>query len=59
MIRYVNVCKFFSGNNFDEYPNEMNTLPKNLQQLVTEAMKTMTFESSTTTSNTVDNGCTQ
>ncbi|XP_001946800.1 coiled-coil domain-containing protein 149 [Acyrthosiphon pisum] len=35
---------------FDKYPNEMNTLPKNLQQLVTEAMQTITFDSSTPTS---------
>ncbi|XP_022171171.1 coiled-coil domain-containing protein 149 isoform X2 [Myzus persicae] len=35
--------------NLDKYPNEMNTLPKNLQQLVTEAMQTMTFDSSTPT----------
>lgn len=37
----------------------MNTLPKNLQQLVTEAMKTMTFESSTANANIVNNGFTQ
>ncbi|XP_025199573.1 coiled-coil domain-containing protein 149 [Melanaphis sacchari] len=36
--------------NFDKYPNEMNTLPKNLQQLVTEAMQTITFDSSNPTS---------
>lgn len=30
----------------DEYPNEMNTLPKNLQQLVADAMQTITVESS-------------
>ncbi|XP_060863997.1 coiled-coil domain-containing protein 149 isoform X1 [Metopolophium dirhodum] len=35
---------------FDKYPNEMNTLPTNLQQLVTEAMQTITFDSSTPTS---------
>lgn len=29
----------FSDIIFDEYSNEMNTLPKNLQQLVTEAMQ--------------------
>ncbi|XP_027845675.1 coiled-coil domain-containing protein 149 [Aphis gossypii] len=32
--------------NFDKYPNEMNTLPKNLQQLVSEAMQTITIDSS-------------
>lgn len=37
---------FFSDINFDKYPNEMNTLPKNLQQLVTEAMQTITIDSS-------------
>lgn len=39
---------FFSGINLDEYPNEVNTLPENLQQLVTEAMQTITNESSNT-----------
>jgi len=36
--------------NFDEYPNEMNMLPENLQQLVTEALQTITLESSSPTS---------
>lgn len=30
----------FSDTTFDEYSSEMNTLPKNLQQLVAEAMQT-------------------
>lgn len=42
----------FTDITFDEYSNEMNTLPKNLQQLVTEAMQTnltkIEFDSSTT-----------
>lgn len=37
---------FFPGNHFDEFPNEVNDLPKNIQKLVTEAMQTVTFESS-------------
>jgi len=36
----------FSDVDFDKYPNEMNTLPKNLQQLVTEAMQEIAFDSS-------------
>jgi len=41
------VVNLYLGNNFDEYPNEIDTLPTNLKQLVTEAMQTITLESST------------
>lgn len=40
--------------NFDEYPNEVSTLPTNLQQLVSEAMQTITLETSTSTSTKMD-----
>ncbi|VVC34859.1 Hypothetical protein CINCED_3A015250 [Cinara cedri] len=40
--------------NLEEYPNEMNSLPKNLQQLVAEAMKTIQFESPSSSLTNID-----
>ncbi|XP_050527661.1 coiled-coil domain-containing protein 149 isoform X2 [Daktulosphaira vitifoliae] len=44
---HSNENKELSNNlNLDQYPNEVNTLPNNLQQLVTNAMKNIKKESS-------------
>lgn len=41
----------------DEYPNEVEALPKNLQHLVTEAMQTITLEPSTPSFSEVEQSC--
>lgn len=45
---------FFLDINLDQYPNEMNSLPKNLQQLVADAMQTINFESLSSSSTNID-----
>lgn len=40
-----NIHFFLSDINLDQYPNDMNSLPKNVQQLVADAMQTINFES--------------
>lgn len=45
---------FLSDINLDQYPNEINSLSKNLQQLVTDAMQTINFESPSSSSTHLD-----